>query len=219
MKKLLVPIFLFLAFPAWASISVGSYVETSGEPTEQQLNPIKTIAAFEFPIEIQRVGEAVQMVVSQAGYRVNMEDGAKDAYVLFNFSLPAVHRSLGPMTIEHILQALAGPAYQVQINQLYRTVTFGAVEPLDAEIIQQEQLRWQSYTHSAPSLPKAMDYELVRVEKGDSLFIIAKRLGVRDIEQFAKNVFTANREAFIEDDINLIKEGASLRVPKGEERL
>jgi type IV pili sensor histidine kinase/response regulator len=43
---------------------------------------------------------------------------------LLGFPLPEAHRSLGPMSLQHALETLAGPAFRLVEDPLHRLVSF-----------------------------------------------------------------------------------------------
>lgn len=66
---------------------------------------------------------------------------------------------------------------------------------------------------SSESSPKASDS--VRVVKGDTLYAIAleKAVSGADIYQVMWSIYEANRQAFIADNMNLLRAGSSLTIP------
>ncbi|MCP3994765.1 MAG: hypothetical protein GY722_06845, partial [bacterium] len=71
------------------------------------------------------VGEAVRYLLQRSGYRLpTAESIGPDTVVLFGLPLPAVHRSLGPMTLRDALATLAGPAFYLVQDPVHRLITF-----------------------------------------------------------------------------------------------
>ncbi len=69
---------------------------------------------------------------------------------MFALPLPAVHRSLGPMTLRDALKTLAGPAFNLVQDPVHRLITFErcstgrlAVQdtgtPIEKEVAQDEE--------------------------------------------------------------------------------
>lgn len=67
------------------------------------------------------VGDALGYVLLRSGYRVC--DSA-DTSALYALPLPAVHLHLGPLMLRDALQALAGPAWDLSIDEANRQVCF-----------------------------------------------------------------------------------------------
>jgi type IV pili sensor histidine kinase/response regulator len=78
-----------------------------------------------FPERIQTVGEAVRYLLQRSGYRLATADSiGPDTAALFALPLPAVHQSLGPMTLRDALETLAGPAFHLVQDPVHRLITF-----------------------------------------------------------------------------------------------
>jgi conjugative transfer region protein (TIGR03748 family) len=232
----------FFGSLVWAdSVQVSRYAEISTRPSEQQLNPIKTIASFDFPGNVTRVGEAVDVVLQKSGFRLSTASDP-DHDVLFNFPLPAVHRQMGPMSIENILQALAGQAYHVSINQRYRTVSFrlqsaqstaedvavedgdqwfladhhdsplsGTHEPLVN--ISQGDAMAASTTGGVSGQPENSALASYFVKAGDTLSGIGKTLGANDLSHFIDTVYRWNIHAFYNNNKHDLKIASVLSIP------
>lgn len=54
----------------------------------------------------------------------NFNQNEPTLYTLYSRSLPKVHYQFGPMALRDALQMLAGPAYDITINDVTRTVCF-----------------------------------------------------------------------------------------------
>ena len=78
-----------------------------------------------FPKRIQTLGEAVRYLLQRSGYRLATAEAiGPDTVALFALPLPAVHRSLGPMTLRDALETLAGPAFHLVQDPVHRLITF-----------------------------------------------------------------------------------------------
>ncbi len=106
-------------------IQVGRYSLFSATPTEAQADLLATTMTVRFPGRIQSVGEAVRYLLQRSGYRLAAAESiAPDTLALFALPLPAVHRSLGPMTLRDALETLAGPAFHLVQDPVHRLVSF-----------------------------------------------------------------------------------------------
>jgi len=106
-------------------LQVGRYSLFSTTPTEAQANLLEAIITVQFPDRIQTVGEAVQHLLQQSGYRLAAPEATRpEAAYLFALALPAVQRSLGPMTLKQALEMLAGPAFRLVEDPVHRLVAF-----------------------------------------------------------------------------------------------
>ena len=106
-------------------IQVGRYSLFATTPTEEQADPLQTTITVQFPESVRTVGEAVRHLLQQSGYRLAGPDaaGPESAYLLA-LALPAVQRILGPMTLRQALETLAGPAFRLVEDPVYRLVAF-----------------------------------------------------------------------------------------------
>jgi len=106
-------------------IQVGRYSLFAATPTEAQADPLQAMITVQFPDRILTVGDAIQLLLQQSGYRLAGTDttGPAAAY-LMALPLPAVHRSLGPMPLKLALETLAGPAFYLVEDPMHRLVAF-----------------------------------------------------------------------------------------------
>lgn len=106
-------------------LQVGRYSILAASPTKAQAELLATTMTVRFPNRIQTVGEAVRYLLQRSGYRLaNIESIGLDTAALFGLPLPAVHRSLGPMTLRDALETLAGPAFHLVQDPVHRLITF-----------------------------------------------------------------------------------------------
>ena len=104
---------------------VGRYSVIAAVPTEAQADLLATTLTIRFPVRIQTLGEAVRYLLQRSGYRLAKIDLIEpDTVTLFALPLPAVHRSLGPMTLRDALETLAGPAFNLVQDPIHRLITF-----------------------------------------------------------------------------------------------
>ena len=104
---------------------VGRYSVIAAVPTKAQTDLLATTLTIRFPERIQTLGESVRYLLQRSGYRLaKIESIGPDTVNLFGLPLPAVHRSLGPMTLRDALKTLAGPAFNLVQDPIHRLVTF-----------------------------------------------------------------------------------------------
>lgn len=106
-------------------VQVGRYSLFSATPTEAQVDLLATTMTVRFPERVQTVGEAVRYLLQRSGYRLAAAESIEpDTAALFALPLPAVHRSLGPMTLRDALETLAGSAFNLVQDPVHRLITF-----------------------------------------------------------------------------------------------
>ena len=79
-----------------------------------------------FPDSVQQVGEALEILLHPNGFTIDaaVNDLNLFQYMLFNQTLPQVHRQFTAMTLSDVLTDLAGEAYSLVINPVTRSVSF-----------------------------------------------------------------------------------------------
>ncbi|MCG7890205.1 MAG: pili assembly chaperone [Candidatus Thiodiazotropha endolucinida] len=106
-------------------LQVGRYSLFAATPTEAQSELLAAAMTVRIPERIQTVGEAVRYLLHRSGYRLAAPESiGPDTVALFALPLPAVHRSLGPMTLKEALETLAGPAFHLVQDPVHRLITF-----------------------------------------------------------------------------------------------
>ncbi|MNC28123.1 hypothetical protein D3C75_763200 [compost metagenome] len=73
------------------------------------------------------VGEALRHVLQRTGYSLCPNSAAVDR--LFSRPLPAVHHQLGPISLLDALTIIGGPAWQLDIDSVDRTVCYALRSP------------------------------------------------------------------------------------------
>ena len=104
-------------------MQVGRYSLWQVAPTEGQAEPLAVMVAVRFPKPVQTVGDAVQHLLDDSGYRLAGTPGSA-SHILLAQPLPAVHRALGPLRLDQALQTLAGPVFKLVQDPLHRRIAF-----------------------------------------------------------------------------------------------
>lgn len=204
---------LLAAFLATTSLNVsanefpiGRYVLK--EDRTDAAVPLNVPSNIVFPTSIQTVGDAINFALKPTGYHVDLE-GSPSAYLLFSHPLPESHRALGSLRLRTLLDALAGPAFSVTVNHLYRTVSFDSVLPLSATEIEVAQKVWSS----RPIQPVAL--KTYTVSPGDTMARIASKHGIARSgwSTWINRTVRRNPSAFVANDPNRLLAGAQLELP------
>lgn len=108
-------------------IKTDRYTLVKLAPSVSLVEPLKTVVQIKFPGAVVTVGDAINYMLDESGYRV-VDKGARtvEMEIMLSNALPAVQRDLtkSPMTIKSVLEVLAGPAFRVVQDPLRRLVTF-----------------------------------------------------------------------------------------------
>ena len=104
-------------------LQVGRYSIGAMAPLPTQVAPLSANVAVRFPKPVRTVGDAVQHLLDDSGYRLAGTPGSA-AHILLAQPLPGVHRVLGPLRLDQALQTLAGPIFQLVQDPLHRRIAF-----------------------------------------------------------------------------------------------
>lgn len=107
----------------------GRYTLVSTAPTTEQRDLLAQIIDVNIPSNLSpSVQDALHYVLLRSGYSLCPD--AAPMTVLFSRPLPAAHYRLGPIPLRGALQVLAGPAWQLTVDDFNRSVCF---EPQKAD--------------------------------------------------------------------------------------
>ncbi|BBP60101.1 PilL N-terminal domain-containing protein [Pseudomonas sp. St316] len=106
-----------------SELRYGRYTLVSTEPTTEQRDLLAQIIDVSIPSNLNpSVQEAMHYVLQRSGY--SLCPAAEPVNILFTRPLPAAHYRLGPISLRSALQVLAGPAWQLTIDEVGRSVCF-----------------------------------------------------------------------------------------------
>ncbi|MFW0756413.1 PilL N-terminal domain-containing protein [Pseudomonas sp. H11T01] len=101
----------------------GRYTLVSTTPTTEQKDLLAQIIEVTIPSNLSpSVQDALLHVLQRSGY--SLCPATASVQVLFTRPLPAAHYRLGPITLRNALQVLAGPAWQLTVDEVSRSVCF-----------------------------------------------------------------------------------------------
>lgn len=105
-------------------VRYGRYTLVNTAPEIEQRDLMAQIIDVNIPANMKpTVRDAMQYVVNRSGYSLcGPEQGHVN--ILFTRPLPAAQYKLGPMSLRNTLQVLAGPAWQVKVDEVVRSVCF-----------------------------------------------------------------------------------------------
>lgn len=97
------------------------YLLVSTDPQAAQRDPLSQIIDIRIPSSLHpTVADALRYALRQSGYSLCATGSANG--VLYRQALPAVQYQLGPMRLRTALQVLAGPAWQLEVDDVQRVV-------------------------------------------------------------------------------------------------
>ncbi|KTT49666.1 pilus assembly protein PilL [Pseudomonas oryzihabitans] len=105
-------------------VRYGRYTLVNTAPETEQRDLMAQIIDVSIPASMKpSVRDAMQYVVNRSGYTLcGPEQGHVN--ILYTRPLPAAQYKLGPMSLRNTLQVLAGPAWQVKVDEVMRSVCF-----------------------------------------------------------------------------------------------
>lgn len=112
-------------------MQTGRYSFVQNIPPVDQLNPLKVVIRTRVPQSINSVGQTVEFLLARSGYVLADQSVLSDeAKVLLDLPLPAIHRTIGPMTLDRALNTLSGEAFELIVDPVHRKVAFELSENL-----------------------------------------------------------------------------------------
>ena len=106
-----------------AELRYGRYTLVSTAATTEQRDLLAQIIDVNIPSNLSpSVQDALHYVLLRSGYSLCPD--AASMKVLFSRPLPAAHYRLGPIPLRGALQVLAGPAWQLTVDDFNRSVCF-----------------------------------------------------------------------------------------------
>lgn len=104
-------------------VRVARYSIAAPVPTAAQKNPLSVVIQLKLPSQIKTVGEAIEFLLRRSGYQWSETDAARhDEF--FRLAIPAIHREMGPMTLEQALRTLTGQPWVMRVNDRKRYIGF-----------------------------------------------------------------------------------------------
>ncbi|WP_426576175.1 PilL N-terminal domain-containing protein [Xenorhabdus stockiae] len=102
-------------------IRYGRYLLVSTAPTAAQRDPLSQLMDIQLPTsQNPTVADAMRYALRQSGYALCVPDKRND--ILYRQPLPSVHAQLGPIRLRTVLQVMAGPAWQLEVDEVQRVV-------------------------------------------------------------------------------------------------
>ena len=107
------------------SLQVSRYVTLAAVASDTQKDPLSAlIPKLVFGHQVSTVQDALQVLLNDSGYRIASYHPDPRVHQLFNLSLPAVHRRMGPISLENALNTLAGSPWMLVVDPVNRLITF-----------------------------------------------------------------------------------------------
>ncbi|TNS57016.1 pilus assembly protein PilL, partial [Escherichia coli] len=109
------------AQPAPEVVRYDRYLLVSTAPQAAQRDPLSQVIDIRIPASLKpTVADAMRYALKQSGYTLCATGPANG--VLYRQSLPAVQYQQGPVRLRTALQVMAGPAWQLEVDDVQRVV-------------------------------------------------------------------------------------------------
>lgn len=223
MRFFSVLVFVFCTFSVNSNeyIQSSRYVEIDISPLKDQLDPLQVVIDFSFPRGVNTVGEAIHLLISPSGYQLEIKDN-DIAYLLFEMPLPEVHRHLGPIRFKDALSILSGKGFIPTFDETLRRLSFTTnSDSIKAANVSLYKKQWEVRKGIIPPIIRSSTvedsnnnrYAEYSVVEGDSVSIIAGKLGLSFNDVFLDFVVQANPHAFIDSDPDKLMSDITIKVP------
>ncbi|ELW4648585.1 PilL N-terminal domain-containing protein [Escherichia coli] len=107
--------------PAPEVVRYDRYLLVSTAPQAAQRDPLSQVIDIRIPASLKpTVADAMRYVLKQSGYTLCATGPANG--VLYRQPLPAVQYQQGPVRLRTALQVMAGPAWQLEVDDVQRVV-------------------------------------------------------------------------------------------------
>ncbi|CDH06727.1 PilL protein [Xenorhabdus bovienii str. oregonense] len=102
-------------------VRYGRYLLVRADPTEALRDPLSQLMDIQLPAsQNPTVADAMRYALRQSGYALCVPDKRNE--ILYRQPLPSVHAQLGPTRLRTALQVMAGPAWQLEVDEVQRVV-------------------------------------------------------------------------------------------------
>jgi type IV pili sensor histidine kinase/response regulator len=107
-------------------VRYGRYTLVNTSASSDQVDLLSQIVDARIPASMNpTIKESLDHVLLRTGFSL-CPPPSPEVETLFSRPLPAAHYRIGPMSLRNALLLLAGPAYQIGVNEITRTVCFSA---------------------------------------------------------------------------------------------
>lgn len=108
-----------------SDIQTGRYSSIKAKPTQAQRELLEVMITVSIPDEITSIGQTIAYLLKRSGYQLVQPQAKQIALTRFFLKpLPAVHRHIGPMTLEDALIILTAPAFKLNQDPVRRLISY-----------------------------------------------------------------------------------------------
>lgn len=103
---------------------IDRYTYIDAVSTKEQNDPMSVIVSVKFPTNITNAKDAIDYLLVRSGFNLSEK---YETYKLKQFTLPQVHRVLGPITLKNAIKVLVGKGRYVNVDYLNRVITIPTI--------------------------------------------------------------------------------------------
>ncbi|WP_299772428.1 hypothetical protein [uncultured Pseudoteredinibacter sp.] len=223
--------FLFLGLVFLSSVVVAGGSRTLNEgfrPKESACAKGKLICAdgnvdLRLPTDQHSVIQALVFALNLKGYLVDLDfEQHPEQYVLFSLNVPENFNNRRYSSLDKVLQALIGQAFQYRVNPVTREVVFFLKKRyqdyLNEKDIERAKKAWESKkqlgAYKNLLSREATVFGYGPIKKGETLGGVLGKIPLNglSIEQAMVQVFKANTPSFIGGNMNQLRVGSTLTI-------
>lgn len=106
-------------------IKTDRYTKVDLRPLPEQLDLLSVTVSTKIPSPIQTVKQAVEFLLMRSGYTLlDLSQQSEETAIMMSNPLPEAHRNIQTMTLRSALTMLAGPAFDLKENDVYRSIMY-----------------------------------------------------------------------------------------------
>ncbi|MDH3694828.1 MAG: hypothetical protein OER96_09685 [Gammaproteobacteria bacterium] len=151
-------------------VYVSRYLIQDNKPTSVESFPLLHSRSIRFQDNVQRVQQAIAVLLSDTGYSLSHEHAKSDRLQqLLNSPIAAIQRNMGPMSVIDGIQTLVGPAVTLRVDPAIKRValvekgdvlassgpncTAESMNTLSTSVDQMTGIEWVNLSYSVDPLP------------------------------------------------------------------
>ena len=106
-------------------VNTERYTRVSQEPLPEQLDLLSVTISTKIPSSLKTVKQAIDFLLMRSGYvLLDLSEQSTATKIMMGNNIPDAHRQIQMMPLRSALSMLAGKAFELRENDVYRTVMY-----------------------------------------------------------------------------------------------
>lgn len=106
-------------------IRTGRYTRISQKPLPEQQDLLSVNISTKIPSSLKTVKQAIEFLLLRSGYSLlDLSEQSIPTKIMMSNTLPETHREIQIMSLRSALSMLAGSAFELRENNVYRTIMY-----------------------------------------------------------------------------------------------